>query len=210
MTQSDLDPEEREQLEALSKMVSGFEDFVLLEESGSRGALFPGQMDVDDEVVRKKEATRGAANEPIRLNSVSFFETIMDSLRNFLAIKGKALMIYRIPTDISDEDLLSASHPHQTPPIAGHELPEETQAELESSFEAYLRSMDAELSESTKIAHFTPDETKGDEKVQLNARLVENILESFTAQQGLPGPASNIISSLGLSLPKRSTEEEMH
>lgn len=120
-------------------------------------------------------------------------------------------------TDLSTRAPSRSTHKPQLPePSFKHQAPEpaslseETQAELESSFEEYLRSMDAELSESTKLAHFTPDADKGDEKVQLNSRLVENILESFTAQQGLPGPASNIISSLGLTLPKRSKEEDMH
>jgi hypothetical protein len=79
--QSDLDPEEQKQLETLSKLVSGFEEFVHLEESGERGALFPGQQDVDeDDDVNEGEHTDKSPEGPIRLNSESFFEIMMESL----------------------------------------------------------------------------------------------------------------------------------
>ncbi len=80
-----MDPEEREQLETLSKLVSGFEDFVHLEESGERGALFPGQKDADDD--GDGDDAHKTFDEPIRLNSESFFETMMETLGAFFAMQ---------------------------------------------------------------------------------------------------------------------------
>jgi hypothetical protein len=42
--------------------------------------------------------------------------------------------------------------------------------------------------------------------VDVDLNLVKNLLDSFTAQQGLPGPASNILGRMGLSLPKNIEE----
>lgn len=38
--------------------------------------------------------------------------------------------------------------------------------------------------------------------VNIDVNLVKNMLESYGAQQGLPGPASNILNSMGIALPK--------
>jgi len=37
--------------------------------------------------------------------------------------------------------------------------------------------------------------------VDLDVNLVENLLASYTGQQGLPGPASNLAGLMGISLP---------
>lgn len=80
-----MDPEERKQLETLSKLVGGFNDFVHLEESGERGALFPGQKDVDEDEEQGHVETHQKDPEdgPIQLNSEKFFEVMMESLGAF-------------------------------------------------------------------------------------------------------------------------------
>ena len=80
----------------------------------------------------------------------------------------------------------------------------EERAQLESSFEEYLASMDQELSQS-KVGPSLEETTmdKDSEPVQLNMNLVKNLLDSFSAQEGLAGPASNIMQSLGLALPRK-------
>ncbi|XP_048248661.1 protein ecdysoneless homolog [Haliotis rufescens] len=45
------------------------------------------------------------------------------------------------------------------------------------------------------------DEDDGFVPVNINLNVVKNTLESYTAQQGLPGPASNILHSMGVKLP---------
>lgn len=55
----------------------------------------------------------------------------------------------------------------------------------------------------------TSDE-KDDEFTPIDAdfNLVKNILESYSSQQGLPGPASNLLGLMGLQLPKDSINKE--
>ena len=86
------------------------------------------------------------------------------------------------------------------------DLDEHMEEELEASFEEYLASMENELS-GTKIGR-TLDDQKED-PISINMNLAKNMLESFSAQQGLPGPVSSIITSLGAKLPKRNEEESL-
>ncbi|KAJ3070396.1 hypothetical protein HDU99_002683 [Rhizoclosmatium hyalinum] len=46
------------------------------------------------------------------------------------------------------------------------------------------------------------EEEEGEGDLDLDANLVKNLLESFQAQNGLPGPASNILGRLGVRLPR--------
>lgn len=52
------------------------------------------------------------------------------------------------------------------------------------------------------------EENGEDAPVDVDFNLVKNILESFSTQQGLAGPASNILNSMGVWLPpnKDSTD----
>lgn len=46
------------------------------------------------------------------------------------------------------------------------------------------------------MTEFTP--------VDVDINLVQNLLDSFSTQQGLPGPASNLLGLMGLKLPDDS------
>lgn len=61
------------------------------------------------------------------------------------------------------------------------------------------------LQESSK----TSDEKDGDEFTPVDAdfNLVKNLLESYSSQEGLPGPASNLLGLMGLQLPKDSSDK---
>ncbi|KAF3777717.1 ecdysoneless-like protein [Nymphaea thermarum] len=49
-------------------------------------------------------------------------------------------------------------------------------------------------------ADFTP--------VDMDVNLVQSLIDSFSSQQGLPGPASNLLGLLGLQLPRDSSEKK--
>jgi hypothetical protein len=66
-------------------------------------------------------------------------------------------------------------------------------AEEEEDVAELMEQMDLELSE-TKVGRV--------EEGEVCYNLAENILESFSSQQGMSGPAETIIRSLGLKLPK--------
>ncbi|XP_006280144.2 protein ecdysoneless homolog [Capsella rubella] len=75
---------------------------------------------------------------------------------------------------------------------------------LEKSFEHVNQHSSKQKEESSK----TSDE-KDDEFTPIDAdfNLVKNLLESYSSQQGLPGPASNLLGLMGLQLPKDSNEK---
>ena len=84
----------------------------------------------------------------------------------------------------------------------------------------YSCAMDEELSSSNvgksfvkaKNADFQPSSNKGEspaettdntmKPVDIDLNLVQNFLESYSLQEGLPGPVSNILSSMGITLPE--------
>ncbi|XP_010444516.1 PREDICTED: LOW QUALITY PROTEIN: protein ecdysoneless homolog [Camelina sativa] len=75
---------------------------------------------------------------------------------------------------------------------------------LEKSFEHVNQHSSKQREESSK----TSDE-KNDEFTPIDAdfNLVKNLLESYSSQQGLPGPASNLLGLMGLQLPKDSNDK---
>lgn len=52
------------------------------------------------------------------------------------------------------------------------------------------------------------DEASGDEAVDLDYNLAKNLLESFKGQAGMAGPAGNILSMMGMRLPRDEADEE--
>lgn len=42
--------------------------------------------------------------------------------------------------------------------------------------------------------------------VDVDVNLVKSLLDSFSSQEGLPGPASNLLGLMGLQLPQDSTK----
>ncbi|KAI8821665.1 SGT1 protein-domain-containing protein [Fimicolochytrium jonesii] len=89
--------------------------------------------------------------------------------------------------------------------------------------EQYMQAMDRELLHTKLAGTFEKavpapsqpnskddenDEEEGDEETRKNApvdldlNLVKNILESFSAQEGLPGPAGSMLGGLGIKMPR--------
>ena len=71
--------------------------------------------------------------------------------------------------------------------------------ESEEEMQEYMRDIDEQLKTTTLSDTFKKDE-EGDVDIDLN--LVSNILESFSAESGLSGPASSVLASLGVHLPR--------
>ncbi|ESQ31312.1 hypothetical protein EUTSA_v10003796mg [Eutrema salsugineum] len=71
---------------------------------------------------------------------------------------------------------------------------------LEKSFEHVNQHSSKQNEESSSDADFTP--------IDADFNLVKNLLESYSSQQGLPGPASNLLGLMGLQLPKDSNDKQ--
>jgi hypothetical protein len=72
--------------------------------------------------------------------------------------------------------------------------------EMKSVMEAMDRELSAQgmLNEFDTVPTFssdgdTADESNGDAPVDVNMNLVKNLLESYAAQHGMPGPASSLL-----------------
>jgi hypothetical protein len=73
---------------------------------------------------------------------------------------------------------------------------------LPLSLQEYFDAMDHELMQTKLGASQETLIGKADTKEEMDINFAKNILESFTAQDGLSGPASNIMQSLGYGLPR--------
>jgi len=71
--------------------------------------------------------------------------------------------------------------------------------ESEEEMDEYMEEMEAELKKTTLSDGFEKSEA-GEVDIDLN--LVSNILQSCSSHSGMSGPASNILSSLGVHLPR--------
>ena len=85
--------------------------------------------------------------------------------------------------------------------------------------EAYAQALDAQLDQTKMAQSFDrgPAQAVGDgaaaagaeaalQPVDLDVSLVNSLLASYSSQQGLPGPASNLAGLLGVTLPNPAAE----
>lgn len=63
------------------------------------------------------------------------------------------------------------------------------------------------LQESSKASKEKGDDDDEFTPIDADFNLVKNLLESYSSQQGLPGPASNLLGLMGLQLPKDSKDD---
>ncbi|TPX37482.1 hypothetical protein SmJEL517_g00703 [Synchytrium microbalum] len=113
-------------------------------------------------------------------------------------------------------------------------MSDDSDEDTEADIEAYMKAMDRELF-STRLARDferveksnlkktkktrqpdsddDDDDTTSDEDdeympIDMDVNLVKNMLESFQAQDGLPGPTSTLFESMGVALPRPDHYEE--
>lgn len=141
--------------------------------SSVSGALFPGETD---------------DGEDGDFDATQFFKTIINSVgirkSDVKDLSDKIDILFDSDSDLSD---------------AVEEI-EETGFD-DDSFDEYVQSMDQELKNS-KVGSSLPAGPESDD-IKIDKNLIENLLDSFSAQDGLPGPVSNIMLSLNTPLPKK-------
>eukprot|EP00116_Pleurobrachia_bachei_P003072 sb/3463334/ len=72
-------------------------------------------------------------------------------------------------------------------------------AESEEEMREYMRELEGQLGKTTLTESF---EKGQDGELDIDFNLVSNILNSFSADSGLDGPASSVLASLGVRLPR--------
>ncbi|KAI8592347.1 SGT1 protein-domain-containing protein [Geranomyces variabilis] len=226
---SDMDDDDRRDMEELAKMFGGFTDFVQ-KESGIDGALFPGQTDqYDDGTLSEEEveshAPGGNASSsssssrrnppPLRFDQTRFAQSMLAALGVDPAEHAQ------MQSHAGDDILQPAPSDDFTSrfaELAASSDEEEGRAddsdEGDSAARALMREMDAELAQTKIGASFATakaeqcgplqddDEATDPPPIDLDLNLVQNILASFEAQEGLPGPAGSMLGSLGIRVPK--------
>lgn len=183
-------------LESVTRSLKLFVDKV----SSYEGAEFPG--DCED--------------EEVHFDADSFMDTVGNLLEHGIRSRGQAS-----ESDSDDDDMGSSSEEE-------NENDQEVKASTSSSdnadkeMKSYMDQMDEELSQTSIGQSFEKrgnipqgtrhtqdnltsecqeDSAAEDTPVDVDFNLVKNILESFSTQQGLAGPASNILNSMGVWLP---------
>lgn len=194
-------------LDSVTRNLKAFVDKV----SSYEGAEFPGDGEDDD----------------IQFDADSFMETVGSLLGHASKRSGASR-----DSDGDDEDELMSSDEESEPEqgVQGSTL---ASAGKDREMQSYMEQMDAELARTSIGESFEKgaapfgeqsyqgiqqkqgnstgeiqEENGEDAPVDVDFNLVKNILESFSTQQGLAGPASNILNSMGVWLPpnKDSTD----
>ncbi|TPX55096.1 hypothetical protein PhCBS80983_g05595 [Powellomyces hirtus] len=221
---SDMDDEDRRDMEELAKMMGGFNSFVE-KESGIDGALFPNEMEPEENSEEDSEEedqhfpsrrTGSDSKAPLRFDESRFLQTMMGVLGINPDDLGQHNNKGATERDSVDEDIFQKRRKDtRFEELVSEDDNDAADRKEDEVMGSYMREMDRELSSSKmgstfeKVAPSTSQGTGDDEEaeetapVDLDLNLVKNILESFSAQEGLPGPAESILSSLGIRLPKQ-------
>ncbi|KAJ3182658.1 hypothetical protein HDU87_007997 [Geranomyces variabilis] len=230
---SDMDDEDRRDMEELAKMFGGFTDFVQ-KESGIDGALFPGQTDQNEDGTSADEEEESHARgdnasssssssrqyqPPLSFDQTRFAQSMMAALgvdpaelAQLQARDGDGILRPEPADDFSARfaELAASSDEDDG------EVDDSDEEGGDSAARSLMRQMDAELAQTKVGASFATakaqcNATAEDDgeatkpaPIDLDLNLVQNILASFQAQEGLPGPAGTMLGSLGLRVPKGS------
>lgn len=213
------DEEDSKELDKLRRLISGMSEF-LDRESGVKGAVFPGEQDGEDEEDMEADLERrfgelmesddedegepdvqGGDAKRRKVEPVVEAKAPRLDPRKFAQAMGRTLGEERV-ADSDDESSLSDG--------------DEDAAMEPPSLEAYMEAMDAELAETKLAGDFErmepakggEGESEGLPPVNLDLNLVKNLLASFHAQEGLPGPATGLLAGLGVGNFKLPKEEE--
>ena len=113
---------------------------------------------------------------------------------------------------ISDDESDDSYHSNSCDDEIIHEYSCAMDKELSSSNvgKSFVKAKNEELQTSCNSKDKSPAETTDDtmKPVDIDLNLVQNFLESYSLQEGLPGPVSNILSSMGITLPENVSQTD--
>lgn len=118
--------------------------------------------------------------------------------------------------EMMSEDSPSTSSKHALSKERTHNFRKGVSQEKNSFMEEYSEALNRELNSSSLAKSFvraektpvataetqgTDEDVEGVPPVNIDMNLLQNLLESYSSQHGLPGPASNLLGSMGIHLP---------
>ncbi|KAJ3091769.1 hypothetical protein HK102_013475 [Quaeritorhiza haematococci] len=223
---------QKDKLKELDKMVRGLNTFVE-KESGVGGAILPHERYVDPEESDdddQKPSKAAGSTAPISFDFDKFlrimgvpntkagiqqpkeqneYEPGEDSgedeeeFRIYMEAMDRELSATKIGRDFASAATASTSEPSSTAPS--------TTATTEKAKETIVSGTEVGRAVSVEEKVELEEQEESDSRlrpVDINVNLVKNLLESFAAQEGLPGPASNLLGALGVRLPRLGDEKD--
>lgn len=195
--------------ENLRRMVQKFESFLNDDGAGAEGAELSDEMDKDDDDDEDDDED-GDEDE----DSEGEEESGEDEHGSFDEEEFEKMMRQQMMGISLDDD----SAPGMSSKSRIVELDSDEEEGDEEGLKKVMASMEAELKECGALDLEVPKDKKlkgrggeggMDEFDDEQYLLAKNLLEAFKGQAGMAGPAGNILSSLGLRLPRDERDEEV-
>lgn len=206
--------------ENLRKMVTRFEDFLDDDTAGVDGAEFLDDMDNDDEeedsMISDDSEDEGDDKE------VSFDEdAFANMMREMMGMPSRASGPHTTPKVSlhEDEGVLSVSSDeedakgvHQTMQDIEKELRESgalnlnTKQEVENP-ESQRKAIERVSSRGKSKPLMEAEDASEGEDAEIDFNLAKNMLESFKSQGGASGPGGNMMSLMGMRLPRDESDQ---
>ncbi len=217
----------------LRRIVSQFQAFLNDDEAGIEGAEYD-DMDVDDDDDDESDTDEDDSGED---DGVDFDEEKFSRLmREMMGLppsnvgsKPKAPAAEKAEVDLQrgKAGISTPGRMGRTDGREGRDKDEDGILQLAAQFEAELKGHGALRLEPPKTgkqaggsdiqqivsaggagASAPVSDVDSDDEVDVDLNLARNLLESFKGQQGMSGPAGNILSMLGLTLPRDDDDDE--
>jgi hypothetical protein len=195
--------------EMLKKMVQRFEDFLKDDDAGAEGAEYLDDMDYDDDEDSEETSDEEEDRE------VSFDEAQFEQMmREMMGLppevplpktqdQGQQSRIEEIDSD-SDSDTaqeieqLSKQMEAELRTAGALKLDPPKETPDRPSIKGKEKAMDPAKDE---------DQEESDEEIDVDFNLVKNMLESLKSEQGMSGPAGNLLASMGIRMPRDDGEK---
>ncbi len=205
--------------ENLRKMVARFESFLNDDSAGADGAEYLDDMDNDDE----EEGSMTSDDSDDEDKDVSFdedaFANMMREMMGMPPIAGGSSTTpkvnphqdERVPSVSSDEG--DDQGIHQAMQDIESELREAGTLNLNpkqevKSPESQRKAIERGSTMGTSSPSMEAEIASEDEDAEIDFNLATNLLESFKSQGGAPGPGGNMMSLMGMRLPRDESHRE--
>ena len=198
----------------ISEVVRMFNDFVNYENTGLEGAEFPSEAedneetDEDDgEIEGDFDYSYGNGDAPLPSKFDGDAKDVLKKAKSELDTFLKSMERARSAFENIQLNSVMATRDE-----SGEEN-DEAEADEADEMTDYMRHMDAEIATTnlgksvTKPSQVLATDDSDNEESDFDVNLAKQLLESFKAQQGLPGPVGNILGRLNVQIPRDEADD---
>ncbi|KLU84573.1 hypothetical protein MAPG_03613 [Magnaporthiopsis poae ATCC 64411] len=203
----------------LRKIVSRFEAFLNDDEAGIDGAEVDDMDMDDDDDSDLDDDDSGDEDKAVSFDEEEFHRMMREmmglpaaaSSQDKTAATPAAAAAHREVAPADDDDDEETEAIKQLAAQMEVELSEHGALKLDpkpGKKQRALKGKGTDQGESSSGADAQAGEDSDDDEVDIDYNLAKNLLESFKGQAGVAGPAGNILSMLGMSLPRDEDDQE--